>query len=490
MEKSRILELLGSVSMAVVNNLVARDKGIGSNVSLLSISAINSLYGLRRTIIGENIDLVLKDKEYSLNPSSFLNTITPEDFSNKNFGDIPESIANIVESELLQVRDVIIPEITTLVDSFTAKASQYLDTTESSSLFKVEFFRYSNLLKILASTELEGHYEDAAVDLSGISFVYPIITDYNVLKANIKLNNAVVDAAIDDVLSTRTPKYWVDRYNAIFGNIGINNEALSKLTLDKVRYVDDLIFCFLVARSYSNGAVDVGIIEGDAETYKRVTGLLVSHFRQVLARVVSYINNTSETLFDFDNDNDTIIVRKAAMGDLDIDTIIGGAILGISKTEDIIANRDACREQCMKAIDLSNIEKRNRYNDNVRNIYMDIALDYLIEKNTNVDEENPVENDSVLFVGNLMSFPDARRAVSNIVYGLGNDTLINPYNVFKALALTYKYPDTNASYIMKRMSFYLASLDKKDDVYKDVAEYVGLEMVAKYLVNAHIIIES
>ena len=34
------------------------------------------------------------------------------------------------------------------------------------------------------------------------------------------------------------------------------------------------------------------------------------------------------------------------------------------------------------------------------------------------------------------------------------------------------------------------TLDKTDDMYKDVSEYVALELVSKYLVNTHIVIED
>lgn len=487
MEKTSIIDLLGSVSMAVVNCLVSKDNGIGSDSNNLSLSAINSLYGLRKAIIGENIDLVLKDKEFSLNTSSFLNTISYDDISNKTYGDIPESIANIVEMEILQVRDIIIPEINTLTDEFNSISSKYITPPTATSLFKVEFFKYYNILRLLNSTELVEHYDDAAIDMSDIIYSYPRMEDFSAIKAGIKVNNVVVDSSIDEMLSGKPVEYWLALYNDIFTNISPNNERLGKLAIDKVRYSTELVFCFLVARALSSNTLDVGIISGDGVEYKKVITTIYKHFRQVLARAVNFINNTSESLFDYDNDRDTLIVRKDSMGDLDIDTIIGAAILGIYKTEDVLANVDSCREQCMKAIDLTSIDRRNQYNSEIRNIYMNIALKYLSIVD-NIDENNnPID---IVLKGKPKPYVEARKDISELIYGMDASKLLDPYKLFKSLALYYKYYDTNASYIMDRMSFYLASLDKSDSVYKDVAEYVALEMITKYLVNAHIVIET
>lgn len=477
-----LVELLSSLSMAVINSLVSRDNGIGNSKAPDSIAEVNSLYAVRKNIVKENIDLVLKDRSYHLSERSFLNGLTDEDAANRKFGTIPVSIADVLETELLEVKNVIIPEVNALADKFNTLAESFISLENGGTLFNVEFFRYSGILKLLASTDLAGHETDDGLSLDGISYRFPAIEDFDTIRKGIKVGNPLVDESINTLLSSKDESYWKDLYNSVFLNVSGSNETLIKFVLEKVRYVDNLTFIYLVIKAISNGNIAL-VVEGGADEYKAAVNKFLYYIRQVLARTVNYISNTSDTLWEMDADKDTLIVRKENMGDLDIDTIIGSSILGIYKTEDVIANKEACKEQCVKAVDLSNIEKRNRLDGNARSIYLDIAIEHL----TTPVDGNP---EYVMFKGDTMPFTDARRALSSFVYTLSKDYILDAKKVFKEIILKYKYLDTNARFILDRMSFYLSSLDKPEDRYGEVAEYVSLELVSKYFVNTHIVFDS
>ncbi len=489
MEKDTILRLLKTTAMAVVNELVSRENGIGNNKKNTgSIAAINSLYDLRKGIINENISLVLKDKNFNLSERSFLLGITETGIENANLEPIIKPLADILESELIKVRDVIIPEVNELATEFNDLAHPYLKNKTNNDIVTVSYYSNSNILSLLSGSDLVGMEGSDGSDFTDISYSFGVISDFDVIKKSIRVGNPIVDEAINKFISVLPDEYWLNLYNDIFTNVSIDNKRLTVMSVNKLSNVNDNIFCYLVSRAISNGSLEL-TVEGNANDYKNAVSMLVYHFKQVLARTVATAKNTSDSLWIKEPLDNVLVVRKENMGELDIDTIIGSYILGVYKTEDVIANQEACKQQCITAIDLLNIENNKTKINKLREIYMSVAMKYLISQSEENDDKSLVK---ATINGEVVSidYNTLRLAVSEIVYDADDSVVMDPKKMFKDIVIGIKETRGNSGFILNRMSFYIATLDKTDDMYKDVSEYVALELVSKYLVNTHIVIED
>ena len=490
MEREEIIKLLKTTSMAVVNELVSRDNGIGNNKKNTgSIEAINSLYELRKGVINENISLVLKDKNFNLSEQSFLLGITETGVDTANLTPIIKPLADILESELLKVRDVIIPEVNELATKFNDIAHPFLRNKTNNDIVSISYYTNSNILSLLSGSDLVGMDDAEGSDFTDVSYSFGTMNEFETIKKAVRVGNPIVDEAISKFLSILPDEYWLTLYNDVFTNIDIDNKRISLMSVNKLSNVTDNIFCYLVSKAISNGNLEL-TVDGTADEYKRAIDLCVYHFKQVLARTVSYAKNTSKSLWDKEPMDNVLVVRKENMGDLDIDTIVGAFILGIYKIEDVIANQEACKQQCITAIDLLNIENNKTKINKLRETYMSIAMDYITNNLERDTEDSSLVKATIN--GEIVSidYNTLRLAISEIIYSADDAIVMDPKKMFKNIIIGIKETRGNSGFILDRMSFYIATLDKTDDMYKDVSEYVALELVSKYLVNTHIVIED
>lgn len=165
---------------------------------------------------------------------------------------------------------------------------------------------------------------------------------------------------------------------------------------------------------------------------------------------------------------------------LDVDVISGAALSGISKKEEIISSIDKCRDVYINAIELKTIDGRNRMLDALRDLYMKTTLQYFGIEYTSEDIKYNISNQE-------MSFEGARMTVSDLIYGMSIDLMLKPQDAFVKILLDLKYNTGNSKFIIDRMSFYLSTLEKTEDRFSSVSEYVALELVTKYFLNTHVI---
>ena len=490
-DKKTTIELISSISMAVVNCLVSRENGIGSNQSPDSITAINNLYSMRKAIITENLDLCVRDKNITLVDDSFLRAFSYDDILNKDFGSIPNDIANIVESEILNVRDVIIPEANELASRVDAVTNSYTAKSTYESLFNnVVFYSGNTLSSLLAGSDL-ADVPPEAVDISGLATIsIPSISDsedslisIDFIKEKIKVNNPIVDAAIDSFLAGKSDEYWINLYNKTFTSYTGDSMFINDLCLDSTRYATEILFIYLVSRAIVNNKIEF-IVNTSKNEYVNTVETLHSYFKHILNRMLKYVSTTPDKVYDYHEYSDgsnVLIIRKANMSDLlDVDVISGAALSGISKKEEIISNIDKCRDVYINAIELKTIDRRNRMLDALRDLYMKTTLHYFGIEYTSEDVKYNISNQE-------MSFEGARMTVSDLVYGMSIDLMLKPQDAFVKILLDLKYNTGNSKFIIDRMSFYLSTLEKTEDRFSSVSEYVALELVTKYFLNTHVI---
>ena len=110
MNKERIIVLLRTLSIAVINNLSKRDLGIGKESATLT--AFEETVALRSNIVKTNIDLKLDPYvTVELNSKSFLNTLSSYAIERRKFNNFDIQIADVVAKQMNIVKNELYPEV-------------------------------------------------------------------------------------------------------------------------------------------------------------------------------------------------------------------------------------------------------------------------------------------------------------------------------------------------------------------------------------------
>lgn len=458
--KDRILNLVTGLSLAVAKELASRDNGIGRQVD--SKEGFESLFKIRKTIIQENVHLILKDKEIGFKDRSFLNGITDQDMTQSEYGDISPRLADIIQNELLRVRDEFIPTVNSISKEIENKIAE-LGNINIQNKYDVRYVGKSNILTLLLESELQGLESAATVDISGVNFMFDRLEDFTLLRGYMLTGNPISDSAINAFLDTRSDSYWLDLYNSVFTYIKPNNALLLNLLVNRIGNLDNSIFLYLVSRNYSNKVPFV--VTGQASEVKYSVRVLNSFLAQVVAMNASILNNyTNNKLLVMSVENDVITINKELLGDLDVDTVIGAVIDGDYTLNTILENKDKLKQLFIETNELYTIAEMKRLVDKYRVIYMEI-LDLELPK-TSEDYD--------------------RLAVADFIYSKTVEELAKVNKVIALVLSKTIYQDTNTEFIFNSMVRYMKMFDKDSTDFSAVAEYVALELVTKYIVNVHI----
>lgn len=460
---SKLIKLVTGLSLATIKELTSRDNGIGTNVT--DKDGFESLHRMRKTIIQENVDLVLKDKEIELRDRSFLSALTDYNIDSNDYGEMATRLATIIEGELLFVIDKFIPTVNELSSKVDDKLAE-LGNTNIQNKYTVKYLDNLSIVNLLRDSELSGTY--STPDLGSIGFGFKAIEDYKVLKSYILTGNSIIDSAINELLATQSEDYWLDLYNVVFTNINPYNGYLKGLATVRLERLYDSIFLYLVSRVYVNKVPFV--VEGEPTAMKYSLKVLHSYLQAIVSGNIDRLKTMiSSNALIITNVDDVITVNRALMKDLDVDTVIGAAIEGLTDYNVIEREQNRLKAVYSNSNELYIIAMNKSIANTIRVIYMEVYDSELSKLTGSYD----------------------RRNVSEYIYSLSVEELRYTNKVIaKSLLIAQFQENGNIEFILDRMKVYVKMFDKDKADFSAVAEYIALELVTRYIVNIHIVIKG
>jgi hypothetical protein len=475
MNKDMIIRLLSGLSLATINALTTRDNGIGA-VKFKGVEGFNELFKIRKSIVDEKIALRLKDKPVSLHHKSFLGMIS-NDVINTNSYDktvltidgvetnLTTKLADLVEYQLLLTKDGFIP----MVNQLAAEVETAIASVTKSNIqndFNLIYRNFSSLLNILVETEEIGAKYDTMP--GGLNYRFPAVTTVDEVKEYSKINNPLIQAEIDKIFAMENDSYWVDLYNAVYGNLTSNNKVIADMKNEKMLNANKNIIMFLIARNYLKGIPFT--LDGNKADIVYNVRVLKEYISDVLLDTISISKTLSDskTIIVY-NKNKTIIVDKALMEDgIDADVLIAAAMEGYSSLSIIQDNRDILKAKYNQMNELFVIAEANKLSNTYRQAYMntfDTAL-----------KEDPI------YSTNRLKF-------SQYIYSKDIDELKIIKKVISKVLLKTKFLESNVDFITDKMKDHARASNGDVLDFNSMSEYIALELICEYLVNTHIVTE-
>lgn len=459
----KIIRLVTGLSLATIKVLTSRDNGIGKVVE--NKEGFEALHRIRKTIINENVHLHLKDKELELRDRSFLGALTDHNIDNNDYGEMAVRLADILEGELLHVKDKFIPTVNNIVSLIEDRLAQ-TPTANIQNKYTVKYIDTLSIATMLKESELNGTF--TTPDIGGLSFKFDAVDSYATLRGYLMTGNSIADSAIAELLATQTEDHWLDVYNTVFTNLSPRNSYLESFQSERLPRLHESIFLYLVIRTFS---VKVPfVITGNVSEVKFTINTLKEYFSSIVStnlKLMDAMISTKSLIIS--NKDDVITINKSLMADLDVDTVIGAAIEGVTSYDQILAKRDMYKEIYKSTNELYIMAANKLQADEKKKIIMEIF-----------DVEIPKYSGSY-----------DRRNVSEYIYSKDNEKLANLHKIVGKSILVAQYnEDGNISYIIERMKIYIKMFDKDETDFAAVAEYIALELVSKYIVNVHIHIKD
>lgn len=475
MNKEMILRLLSGLSLATISALTDRDNGVGA-LKFKGVEGFNELFKIRKAIVDEKISLRLKDKPVSLHHKSFLGMISTDVINNNSYDkavlnidgnemSLVTRLADIVEHELMLTKNEFIP----MVNQIAGDIENIIAGVTKGNVqndFNLIFRNTSGLLSILVESEdINTKYDTTT---GGLNYKFPRVTTVDEVKEYTKINNPIIQAEIDKIFAMENDSYWVDLYNAVYGNLTPGNTVIDDMKNEKMLNANKNIIMYLIARNYLKGIPFT--LDGNKADVVYNVRVLKEYISDVLLDTVSISKSLSDskTIIVY-NKNKTIIVDKTLMEDgVDADVLIAAAMEGYYSLVDVLTNRDALKDKYNKMNELFAISESNKLVSNYRQAYMNIFDDVL--------------KDDEVYSTNRLKF-------SEYIYSKSIDELKVVKKVISKVLLKTKFLNTNVDFITDKMKDHARASNGDVLDFNAMAEYIALEMICEYLVNTHIVTE-
>lgn len=470
-----ILRLLSGLSLATISALTDRDNGVGA-LKFKGVEGFNELFKIRKAIVDEKISLRLKDKPVSLHHKSFLGMISTDVINNNSYDkavlnidgnemSLVTRLADIVEHELMLTKNEFIPMVNQLagdIENIIAGVTKGNIQND----FNLIFRNTSGLLSVLVESEdINTKYDTTA---GGLNYKFPRVTTVDEVKEYAKINNPIIQAEIDKIFAMENDSYWVDLYNAVYGNLTPGNSVIADMKNEKMLNANKNIIMYLIARNYLKGIPFT--LDGNKADVVYNVRVLKEYISDVLLDTVSISKSLSDskTIIVY-NKNKTIIVDKTLMEDgVDADVLIAAAMEGYYSLADVLANRDALKDKYNKMNELFAISESTKLVSNYRQAYMNTFDDVL--------------KDDEVYSTNRLKF-------SEYIYSRSIDELKVVKKVISKVLLKTKFLNTNVDFITDKMKDHARASNGDVLDFNAMAEYIALEMICEYLVNTHIVTE-
>lgn len=475
MNKEMIIRLLSGLSLATISALTDRNNGIGA-LKFKGVEGFNELFKIRKSIVDEKISLRLKDKPVSLHHKSFLGMVSTDVINNNSYDkavlnidgtemSLTTRLADIVEHELMLTKNEFIPMVNQLagdIENIIAGATKGNVQND----FNLIFRSTSGLLSILVESEdINTKYDNTA---GGLNYKFPRVTTVDEVKEYAKINNPIIQAEIDKIFTMENDSYWVDLYNAVYGNLTPGNSVIADMKNEKMLNANKNIIMYLIARNYLKGIPFT--LDGNKADVVYNVRVLKEYISDVLLDTVSISKSLSDskTIIVY-NKNKTIIVDKTLMEDgIDADVLIAAAMEGYYSLADVLANRDNLKDKYNQMNELFAISESNKLSSTYRQAYMNIF--------------DAVLKDDEVYSTNRLKF-------SEYIYSKSIDELKVVKKVISKVLLKTKFLNTNVDFITDKMKDHARASNGDVLDFNAMAEYIALEMICEYLVNTHIVTE-
>lgn len=462
-------EVIKSLSLAVITLLSKRGNDLG--MIPVDIDGLNKVYGLRRNIIDNIVSNYSNtDKKYVIDPSSYLNNIV-----DSNLGEYPERIAGIVEFELLLVKNEIIPTINSVVEKVSDRLATLADS-DLKSEYVVKYVKGSTILNLLEDSDLKNWFKSEYFELGKLDSKFPSLPDMTAIRNILLTGNPIVDDAIEGLLRRKKDEKWVELYNLVYTDLS-DTTVLNSFETDRFSNIDEATFIYLVCRSFRK-KIPFKELNGTSDAINISLARLSDWLCKNLSNTIMYLRNyyDSDRLIVENKDN-TILVMSSVMSKhkLDIDTIIGATIQGVSDIAKIVEQQVELKNLYAKTNRMYMLEKSNNLMTGLKTFIMSIF-----------DEMN----DSL-----VNNYTENRRMISTEIFEMEvlETNIDNIIDVVRSkvlnIILQNKYSGSNAKFIMDRMTHYLNRQDRDSLDFVAVSDFVALEMVVRYLINTHIVVE-
>ncbi len=475
MNKEMIIRLLSGLSLATISALTDRNNGIGA-LKFKGVEGFNELFKIRKSIVDEKISLRLKDKPVSLHHKSFLGMVSTDVINNNSYDKavlnidgvemgLTTRLADIVEHELMLTKNEFIPMVNQLagdIENIIAGATKGNVQND----FNLIFRNTSGLLSVLVESEdINTKYDTTA---GGLNYKFPRVTTIDEVKEYAMINNPIIQAEIDKIFAMENDSYWVDLYNAVYGNLTPGNSVIADMKNEKMLNANKNIIMYLIARNYLKGIPFT--LDGNKADVVYNVRVLKEYISDVLLDTVSISKSLSDskTIIVY-NKNKTIIVDKTLMEDgVDADVLIAAAMEGYYSLADVLANRDNLKDKYNQMNELFAISESNKLSSTYRQAYMNIFDDVL--------------KDDEVYSTNRLKF-------SEYIYSKSIDELKVVKKVISKVLLKTKFLNTNVDFITDKMKDHARASNGDVLDFNAMAEYIALEMICEYLVNTHIVTE-
>lgn len=475
MNKEMIIRLLSGLSLATISALTDRNNGIGA-LKFKGVEGFNELFKIRKSIVDEKISLRLKDKPVSLHHKSFLGMVSTDVINNNSYDkavlnidgtemSLTTRLADIVEHELMLTKNEFIPMVNQLagdIENIIAGATKGNVQND----FNLIFRNTSGLLSVLVESEdINTKYDTTA---GGLNYKFPRVTTVDEVKEYAKINNPIIQAEIDKIFAMENDSYWVDLYNAVYGNLTPGNSVIADMKNEKMLNANKNIIMYLIARNYLKGIPFT--LDGNKADVVYNVRVLKEYISDVLLDTVSISKSLSDskTIIVY-NKNKTIIVDKTLMEDgVDADVLIAAAMEGYYSLADVLANRDNLKDKYNQMNELFAISESNKLSSTYRQAYMNIF--------------DAVLKDDEVYSTNRLKF-------SEYIYSKSIDELKVVKKVISKVLLKTKFLNTNVDFITDKMKDHARASNGDVLDFNAMAEYIALEMICEYLVNTHIVTE-
>ena len=470
-----IIRLLSGLSLATISALTDRNNGIGA-LKFKGVEGFNELFKIRKSIVDEKISLRLKDKPVSLHHKSFLGMVSTDVINNNSYDkavlnidgiemSLTTRLADIVEHELMLTKNEFIPMVNQLagdIENIIAGATKGNVQND----FNLIFRNTSGLLSVLVESEdINTKYDTTA---GGLNYKFPRVTTVDEIKEYAKINNPIIQAEIDKIFAMENDSYWVDLYNAVYGNLTPGNSVIADMKNEKMLNANKNIIMYLIARNYLKGIPFT--LDGNKADVVYNVRVLKEYISDVLLDTVSISKSLSDskTIIVY-NKNKTIIVDKTLMEDgIDADVLIAAAMEGYYSLADVLANRDNLKDKYNQMNELFAISESNKLSSTYRQAYMNIF--------------DAVLKDDEVYSTNRLKF-------SEYIYSKSIDELKVVKKVISKVLLKTKFLNTNVDFITDKMKDHARASNGDVLDFNAMAEYIALEMICEYLVNTHIVTE-
>ena len=475
MNKEMIIRLLSGLSLATINALTTRDNGIGA-LKFKGVEGFNELFKIRKAIVDEKIALRLKDKSISLHHKSFLGMISDDVIFTNSYDKailmidgvetgLTTKLADIVEYELMLTKNEFIP----MVNQLSADIENTIASVTNGNVqsdFNLIFRNTSGLLSILSESEEIGTKYGNGI--GGLNYKFPKVTTVDEVKEYSKINNPILQPEIDKIFAMENDSYWVDLYNAVFGNLFTTNSVIADMKNEKMLNVNKNIIMYLIARNYLKGIPFT--VDGNKADIVYNVRVLKEYISDILLDTISFSKalSDSKTIIVY-NKNKTIVVDKTLMEDgIDADVLIAAAMEGYISQADVLANRDTLKAKYNKMNELFAISESNKLVSHYRQAYMNTF-------------DNTLKDD-VVYSNNRLKF-------SEYIYSRSIDELKLVKKIVSKTLLKTKFIESNVDFITDKMKDHARATNSDMLDFNAMSEYIALEMICEYLVNTHVVTE-